>query len=194
MDLASVVPRLLSEHPLVDAVKLTGSRATGIAHELSDWDFEVETRNFARVAEALPGLVAPLQPLAEQWDRYAAHACFMLIQRGPTKVDLLFLDEKQGWAPPWEPAPDNLESIDRHFWDWALWLEQKRRAGKDDVLAASLDHMHQLLLGPMGASVPPATVSEAVASYLARRADLEATYGIEVSRELELEVRPALPG
>ena len=84
----------------------------GIAHELSDWDFEVETRNFARVAEALPGLVAPLQPLAEQWDRYAAHACFMLILRGPTKADLLFLDEKQAWAPPWEPAPDNLDSID----------------------------------------------------------------------------------
>ena len=62
------------------------------------------------------------------------------------------------------------------------------------MLVVSLDHMHQLLLGPMGASVPPATVSEAVASYLARRADLEATYGIEVSRELELEVRPALPG
>jgi len=105
MDIGSAVPGLLSEHPLVDAVKLTGSRATGTAHGFSDWDFEVETRNFARVAEDLPALVAPLQPLAEQWDRYAPHACFMLILRGPTKVDLLFLDEEQAWAPPWEPTP-----------------------------------------------------------------------------------------
>jgi hypothetical protein len=194
MDIGSAVPGLLSEHPLVDAVKLTGSRATGTAHGFSDWDFEVETRNFARVAEDLPALVAPLQPLAEQWDRYAPHACFMLILRGPTKVDLLFLDEEQAWAPPWEPTPDNLGAIDRHFWDWILWLEQKRRGGRDDVLAASLDHMHELLLSPMGARVPPATVSEAVAIYLDRRADLEATFGIEVPRELELEVRPALVG
>jgi Nucleotidyltransferase domain len=55
VDIASAVPGLLSEHPLVDAVKLTGSRATGTAHAFSDWDFEVETRNFARVAEDLPG-------------------------------------------------------------------------------------------------------------------------------------------
>jgi hypothetical protein len=194
VDVASAVPRLLSEHPLVDAVKLTGSRATGNAHGFSDWDFEVETRNFARVAEDLPRLVAPLQPLAAQWDRYAPHACFMLILRGPMKVDLLFLDEKQAWAPPWEPAPDNLGSIDRHFWDWILWLEQKRRGGKDDVLAASLAQMHQLLLHPMGARVQPATVSEAAVIYLDRRAALEATFGIEVPRQLEREVRPALGG
>jgi len=192
VDIASAVPRLLSEHRLVDTVKLTGSRATGAAHEFSDWDFEVETHDFARLAEDLPRLLAPLQPLAEQWDRYAPHKCFMLILRGPTKVDLLFLDEEQAWAPPWAPTPDNLDAIDRHFWDWILWLEQKRRGGKEDVLAASLEHMHQLLLRPMAARVPPATVPDAVATYLDRRADLEATFGIEVPRELELEVRPAL--
>ncbi len=127
MHIASAVPRLLSEHPLVDAVELTGSRAIGTAHGFSDWDFEVETRNFPRVAEDLPRLVAPLQPLAEQWDRYAPHACFMLILRGPTKVDLLFLDEQQDWVPPWEPTPDNLDAIDRHFWDRILWLERGLR-------------------------------------------------------------------
>jgi hypothetical protein len=46
---------------------------------------------------------------------------------------------------------------------------------------------------PLGASVASATVSEAVGFYLDCRADLEATFGIEVSPELELEVRPALP-
>lgn len=192
MDVAQAVPALLLRHELVERAALTGSRADGTAHELSDWDFFLETSDFARFAEALPRLVQPLRPLAAQWDRYAPHACYMLILRGPTKIDLIFRDEKQVWAPPWEPSAETLVPIDRHFWDWILWLEQKRRAGKEELLASSLEDMHRLMLEPMGAASRVRTVREAVRTYLELRRRFEHGLGLEVPRELEEEVRPVV--
>jgi hypothetical protein len=191
-DVAREVPELLRTHSAVRAVSLTGSRADGSAHELSDWDFSVETDDFGTVERDLPGLLAPLGAVAGQWDRYAPHATYMLILPGPVKIDLLFLDEQRPWSPPWEVSPHTLAAIDAHFWDWILWLEQKRRAGRDDVLAESLGHMHELLLRPLGISDPPPSVGAATRVYLAARTTRECAYGIAVPRDLERVVMPVL--
>ncbi len=192
MDVGEAVLALLGGHPLVGRLVLTGSRADGTAHELSDWDFLVTTYDFPRLVADLPRAVHPLQPLAQQWDRYSDHACYMLMLPGPAKVDLIFPDRKQGWAPPWEPSAETLVPIDMHFWDWIHWLEQKRRSGKADALAKSLGDLYDLMLGPMGAKKPPGSVDEAVEVYLALRDRLEQRYGVSVPRKLEDAVRPVL--
>jgi hypothetical protein len=192
VDTGEAVLALLGGHPLVGHIVLTGSRADGTAHELSDWDFLVTTHDFANLAANLPRALHALQPLAQQWDRYSDHACYMLMLPGPAKVDLIFPDRKQAWAPPWEPSAETLAAIDAHFWDWIHWLEQKRRAGKTDALAKSLGDMYDLMLAPMGAEAPPASVDEAVETYLVLRDQLEECYGVNVPRKLESAVRPQL--
>jgi hypothetical protein len=192
VNLSQLVPNLVGADPSVTSVRLIGSRAEGTAHDLSDWDFAVETGDFPRLAEQLPRLVEPLRPLAVQWDRYSDHACYMLMLSGPTKVDLIFPDQKQDWAGAWEASAGTLVDIDRHFWDWILWLEQKRRAGKDDLVTTSLDDMHRLLLEPMGAPQRPDSIPAAVDAYLGRRTVLEERFGMQVPRELQDEVRPVL--
>jgi Nucleotidyltransferase domain len=192
MKLAEVVPALVGAHPSVSSIRLTGSRADGTAHELSDWDFAVETSDFPRLADELPRLVEPLRPLAAQWDRYSDHACYMLMLRGPQKVDLIFPDEKQDWAAAWEPSPDTLVAIDHHFWDWILWLEQKERARNEHAVKKSLGDMYRLMLRPMGAVKPPASIPDALGAYLGRRAALEERFGVSVPRELQDDVQPAV--
>lgn len=152
----------------------------------------METDDFASVARALPELVATLEPLAQQWDRYSDYACYMLTLSGPTKIDLIFPGERQHWAPPWDPSPETLEAIDLHFWDWALWLEQKQRHGRDAQLEKSLGDMFELLLAPMGVPDAPSSIEDAVDSYVAARSQLEMRFGSTVSRSLEAAVRPAL--
>jgi hypothetical protein len=192
MDLARAVPALLGGHPLIDSVRLAGSRSTCTAHELSDWDFAVETSDLSSLKEDLPALVEPLDPLVGQWDPYANHAAYMLILRGPTKIDLAFFDEPRAWAPPWDVSRETLIAVDHHFWDWILWLEQKRRGAKDDQVATSLLHMYERMLEPMGARVRPESVVDALSVYLGLRARLEESYGVHVPRDLEREVRPVL--
>jgi hypothetical protein len=171
-----------------------GSRAEGLAHDLSDWDFALEIEDFESVVRDLHELVASLRPLAEQWDPYSSYACYMLMAAGPTKIDLLFPSERRSWSPPWKPSPDTLGAIDLHFWDWILWLEQKRRGGNDDALAKSLADMHALMLRPMGVVAGPHSVSEATTAYLGARSELEKAFGVSVPRTLECEVLPALQG
>ena len=84
-DLAASVAAVLLPHPNVRSVELVGSRATGSATQLSDWDFEVETDDFDSVARALPELVTPLDPLAQQWDRISDYPCYMLMLAGPAR-------------------------------------------------------------------------------------------------------------
>jgi hypothetical protein len=192
VDVPADVPALLLAHPSVLNVRLIGSRAEGTAHELSDWDFSVETGDFETLERDLPRVLAPLEAVAEQWDRYSPHACYMLMLPGPVKIDLLFLDEKRDLSPAWTVDATTLGAIDRHFWDWILWLEQQRRAGRDHVLATGLVHLHELLLGPMGVPSPPVSVSDAVDAYLRARVVLERRFGLTVSRDLEHEVRPVV--
>src|SRR5919198_1186230 len=101
VDLGTRVPELLRRHPSVRAVSLTGSRARGTPTPLSDWDFGVETDDLDALAADVPELLGPLEPLAQQWDPLGERATYMLMLRGPTKVDLIFLHERRSPRPRW---------------------------------------------------------------------------------------------
>lgn len=169
-----------------------GSRAQGRATELSDWDFRIDASDFSAVAEALPHLLAPLEPLAQQWDRLSLHRCWMLMLRGPVKVDLIFPDETHALEPPWRVSADTLQGIDKHFWDWILWLDSKEAAGKETVVATELDKLFEHLLEPLGTGRRVPSIPEAVAAYRDGRERAEHALGTTVSRELENEVAPVL--
>jgi hypothetical protein len=191
VDLAARVIRAVAGHPGVHSIQLVGSRATGQATHESDWDFRVDASDFASVAEALPDLLAPFEPLAQQWDRLSNEQCWMVILRGPTKVDLIFPDEPHAHEPPWVPRADNLDALDAHFWDWMLWLRAKEAAGKTDVVATELGKLFDHLLGPLGVEQMPSSIGEAVAVYRTARGEVEERLGHVVSRDLEAEVTAA---
>jgi hypothetical protein len=153
----------------------------------------VWARDFATVAEALPGLLAPLEPLVEQWDRLSETWCWMLILWGPVKVDLIFPDEPHAKEGSWEPGPETLAGIDGHFWDWILWLRGKEAAGKDELVSTELEKLFGHLLGPLGADAAPTSIADAVASYRPVRERAERRFGRTVSREVEQAVAPSLP-
>jgi predicted nucleotidyltransferase len=180
--------------PHVRRIELAGSRAAGTAGEWSDWDFVVETDDLDAVSEALPGVLAPLEPLVQQWDRLSPEWCWMLILRDPVKIDLIFPGEPHEPEPPWEPSADNLGAIDDHFWDWMLWLKGKEAAGKREQVGSELGKLFQHLLGPLGVARAPASVAEAVGSYQAARSQAERRFGVAVPREVEAVVAPALRG
>jgi predicted nucleotidyltransferase len=191
VNIAEAVVEAVSPHPAVERVELVGSRAEGRATEWSDWDFEVRARDFASAAEALPDLLAPLEPLVQQWDRLSDEWCWMLILRGPVKVDLIFPDPHEN-EPPWEPGPETLRGIDDHFWDWMLWLRGKEAVGKDELVEAELQKLFGHLLGPLGVERAPLSIAEAVSSYRAARERAEVQYGRTVDRALEQAVAPSL--
>jgi predicted nucleotidyltransferase len=193
LDLAAAVEAALLADPHVTAVTLTGSRAQGTATDSSDWDFAVEVDDFQAVKTALPLRLARLEPLAQQWDPLSEHWCYMLMLAGPTKVDLLFLSEPHELEPPWVVSAETLGPIDRHFWDWFLWLHSKEVSGKSELVSAELDKLWRHLLRPLGTSKPPATLAEALSSYLEARQAAETRLGIEVPRRVEREVRKVWP-
>jgi hypothetical protein len=176
----------------VRRIELVGSRATGLARPDSDWDFRVEARDFGAVAAALPELLAPLEPLAQQWDRLSDEQCWMLILCGPVKVDLIFPEEPHVHEPPWVPTAENLGAIDAHLWDWLLWLRAKERAGKDELVATELAKLFVHLLRPLGVEHVPSSVADAVELYRPARDAAAEQLGCVVSRELEAEVARAL--
>jgi hypothetical protein len=161
---------------------------------LSDWDFAVDVRDFAAVAGALPSLVSPLQPLAEQWDPFGECRCYMLTLRGPVKVDLIFAEPQEPVPSPWRVRADTLEAIDRHFWDWFLWLLSKQAVGKTELVEAELQKMSGHLLRPLGAATVPPSLAAALDSYREAREGQEARLGVVVPRLLEHEVLKAWPG
>ena len=189
--LAEQIPYVLARHPAIDSVVLTGSRARGEATTLSDWDFTIETSDFPALAGTLPALVAPLEPLAQQWDRLSDHACYMLMLHAIGKVDFIF-DEPWDSAPPWEVSAETLTGIDDHFWDWTIWLASKDRGGKREVVEAELRKMHEHLLGALGVERVPPTIADAVAVYTAARAEAEKRLQMTVPRVVEDEVRRLL--
>ena len=191
-DLAASVTAVLLPHPNVRSVELVGSRATGSATPLSDWDFEVETDDFASVARAVPELVTSLEPLAQQWDRISDYPCYMLMLTGPVKVDLIFPGEPYESLPPWTVTPDALDPIDQHFWDWILWLASKREKGKDELVRRELEKMSAHLLRPLGAEAVPDSIDVALEGYRRARGEREREFGVEISRRREREVLPVL--
>lgn len=191
MDVVARVTRALQRHPAISAVRLVGSRQRGDAHELSDWDFEVDTVDFAAVADDLPALVSPLRPLAQQWDPLSRQATYMLVLRGAVKIDLLF-DRPHEPEPPWKVSAETLQAIDSHFWDWILWIAGKNRAGKRRVVHDEFAKMSSHLLQPMGIERVPDAIETAIALYTSARRELENRLGVEVSKELQGEIRGAL--
>jgi hypothetical protein len=191
-DLAASVTAALLQHPHVRDVELVGSRATGSSTPLSDWDFVVVTDRFGEVARALPTLVPRLDPLAQQWDRISEYPCYMLMLRGPVKVDLIFPEEPYESLPPWTVTVETLDGIDRHFWDWILWLASKREKRQDELVRRELAKMSVHLLRPLGVDRVPGSIEDALDSYLSARDRRERELGVEVSRRLEHEVLPAI--
>lgn len=194
-DLVAAVKEALLAHPNVRAVELVGSRATGTPSPLSDWDLVVTVDDVEAVVAALPSLVAPLHPLSEQWDPLGptTYRCFMLMLRGPVKVDLIFPGVPHEPAPPWVATPGNLEAIDRHFWDWILWLASKEQGGMDELVREQLEVMSHHLLRGLGVQEVPRTIAAATRDYVSARDRLAERSGVRVSRALENEIRPVLP-
>jgi len=191
-DLAASVKAALLLHPHIRRVELVGSRARGSPTRLSDWDFEVETDDFAAVTRALPALVSALEPLAQQWDRVSDYPCYMLMLTGPVKVDLIFPGEPYESLPPWTVSADTLDGIDQHFWDWILWLASKREKGKDDLVQGELEKMTECLLRPLGVNAVPSSIEAALEGYRTARDAREREFGLEVSRRREREVVSAV--
>jgi hypothetical protein len=192
-DVAASVRAVLLTHPHIRKVELVGSRAAGTPVPLSDWDFTVDPDDYGLVAPDLPGLVAGLDPIAQQWDRLSPHYCYMFMLKGPVKVDLLFLDQPHDPEPPWVAGQRTLVGMDQHFWDWILWLAAKEQAGKEALVRAELENMGQHLLVPLGVQEPSRSLGMAVVSYQAARDRNEVELGASVPRLLEREVLPVLP-
>ena len=92
----------------------------------------------------LPALVAPVQPLSQQWVPMGHFPVYQGQLRGPTKIEYLFLGHAQDPAPPLQPSRDTLESINTHFWDWIWWLTTKASIGRSDLGA---DHLGAWRIG-----------------------------------------------
>ena len=194
-DLAPLVRSTLERHPHVLRVELVGSRATGTPVPLSDWDFVVHTDDVDAVVRDLPGLVEELEPLAAQWDRLGPpeYSCFMLMLAGPMKVDLVVHVPHEP-EPPWEVTAETLEGIDRHLWDWTLWMASKRQRGETGLVAEQLQLMSEHLLRPLGVANVPDSIEEAIVAHRAARDLREVELGVTVGRRLEREVLRVLPG
>jgi predicted nucleotidyltransferase len=188
VDVGERVKEVLKAHPDVERIELAGSRARGDTTALSDWDFHIHTTNAAALARALPRLVAPLEPLAAQWDRLVDRLVYMLVLPGAVKVDLFPGDERHEIEPPWEPTPENLAAIDAHFWDWVLWLGTKFLHGRQEVVDEELGKLHRNLLAPLGVARPPTTIDAAVSEYRRARDRLERERNVSVGRRLGDEV------
>ena len=186
--LDELIGTTLKRHPLVTDVRLTGSRADGRASSLSDWHFAVQTSDFEALKSDLGELTATLAPLAQFWDPYSARANYILLLRGPVKVDLIFPDQPWQAAGPWKVSRETLLAIDHHFWDWTLWLAAKQQRGDEELVSAELGKMQSMLLAPLGVEQGPATIQDATASYLESREAREREFGLRLPRELGLQV------
>ena len=188
-DLVATACRLVTAHPAVTGAGFAGSRSRGEHDELSDWDVSVQTSDFAAVARGMPALVAPLEPIGEQWEPTGRFPVYQVMLRGPTKLEYLFLDESQDAMPAPVPGPDTLGAINTHFWDWVWWLITKGAAGRHDLVAEHMPQLHEHVLRPLGIAAVLVGIDAAIAAFVAGRDALEREYGITVPRELEDEVQ-----
>jgi hypothetical protein len=180
--------------PHVLGVELAGSRASGAPVPLSDWDLVVTVDDFAEVMSNLPFIVSSLAPLAEQWDPLgpSEYRCYMLMLAGPMKVDLIFPGVVHDPEPPWTVTRETLPLIDRHLWDWILWMAAKEQRGDRALVRDQLGTMYRHLLEPLGLEREPSSIREAIGGYIEARARRETELGVRVPRRLEREVLPAV--
>lgn len=188
-DLVTFAIGLVAKHPAVTSVEFAGSRSRGTHEELSDWDFAVETSDFPAVARDVPTLIAPMDPLGEQWEPLGHFPAYQVMLHGPTKVEYLFLEQSQHAMPPAIPSKATLVAINTHFWDWIWWLATKAAAGRHDLVSEHLPQLYRHLLRPLGVRTVPGDVDAAIHEFLARRDALEREYGVAVPRGLENEIR-----
>lgn len=188
-DWVATATALLRDHPAVTSIQFAGSRSRGMHAQLSDWDFAVETSDFEALARDLPALVAPLEPLSQQWEPMGHFPVYQVMLPGPTKVEYLFLDQSQDPVPSREPSPETLEPINTHFWDWIWWITTKESIGRTDLVSDHLTQLHAHLLLPMGIQTVPESIPAAIEAFVTRRAALEQEFGVSVDRKLEREVR-----
>lgn len=186
MDIDSLIPELLMKHPAVSNVTLTGSRLRGDATEWSDWDFLVETADFEAVSKALPFLTESLDPLNQLWDPLSRHKIYMIIIRGPVKIDFIF-DHIQQPEPPWTASVNTIRLINSHFWDWILWLASKEVRGFQHGTRGEFQKMYDYLLAPLGCLRIPNSVEEAVGDYLTAFEHHKSLFKVEVDQALEIE-------
>jgi hypothetical protein len=184
--------RLFSSGSAVRSIELTGSRSRGDPTQLSDWDFLVGTDDFDGLANQLPDIVAPLRPLAQQWDRLSDHKCYMLVLRGPHKIDFLLPGIPSRRGPPWQVGRETLGGMDSHFWDWVLWLGSKQLRGERRLIQRELRRMSDHLLGPMGAGSVPTSIATAISAYTSLRSTWEVKLGVNVRHELQDDVEDGL--
>jgi predicted nucleotidyltransferase len=177
----------LERHPAVQRVRLVGSRAAGTATDASDWDFAVDTDDFPAIARDIESVFATAPTLAQQWDRLSDTQCWMVILPGPVKVDCIFREPHVD-EPAWRPDAGNLVAIDRHFWDWALWLNSKQVKLRSELVTAELRKMFDHILGPMGVGAIPESLDTAVADYLVARDAREREFAVAVPHDLERAV------
>ena len=187
-DWVAVATSLLAEHPAVLSVEFAGSRSRGTHAELSDWDFAVETSDFDALARDLPALVAPLKPLAQQWEPMGHFPVYQVLLRGPTKIEYLFLTRSQEPLPALTPGPDTLAAINTHFWDWIWWLSTKASIGRTDLVAEHMPQLYERLLRPLGVPGIPDSIPAAAEAFIACRDVLEHEYNLNIDRALENEV------
>ena len=162
-----------------------------MATELSDWDIYLEG-DPEGMLEQIHRLVASFRPLAAFWEPLATEAGYMVVLDGPTKVDIFPLGATRRIQPPWALRADTMASIDGRFWDWTLWLGGKALRGQRQLVSDELAKMHEFLLAPLGVVSAPASLDEAVASYLRARAQAMDALGVVVPQELGRQVSEAL--
>jgi hypothetical protein len=187
-DLVTVATGLLAGHPAVKSVEFAGSRSRGTHEQLSDWDFAVETTDFDAVAQDMPALVAPLDPLGQQWEPMGHFPVYQVLLRGPTKIEYLFLEHAQNPMPPLQPSGQTLPAINTHFWDWIWWLATKASIGRSELVAEHMPQLHAQLLRPIGISAVPTSIEYAINTFVARRNALEDEFAVSIDRALETEV------
>src|SRR4029453_18578034 len=103
-DWVTVAIGVLAGHPAVKSVEFAGSRSRGTHEQLSDWDFAVATSGFDALARDLPALVAPLDPLGQQWEPMGHFPVYQVFLRGPTKIEYLFLIARRIPCRRWRPV------------------------------------------------------------------------------------------
>lgn len=187
MDIGALVPELLLKHPGVANVILTGSRSRGEATRWSDWDFLINTTDFEAVSSALPVLTEKLKPLSHLWDPLSQHQVYMLILKGPEKVDIIF-DRPHRPEPPWTIKPDTLACVNSHFWDWILWTGSKKVRGQTDTFTKDMGKIYTHLLKPLGCIKIPGSIEEAVREYKAAFRRKKSRFHTEIDPTLEVEV------
>lgn len=190
-DVVRAIWQALERSDDVAGIGLGGSRAAGGATELSDWDLYLDGEP-ARLMAALPGLVAPLRPLAAFWEPLSEQAGYMMVMTGPVKVDLFPLGGRRSVQPPWVMRGADLGAIDGHFWDWILWLGSKALRGQAQLVSEELVKMQWFLLGPLGIDRVPADIQDAVHLYLPARTAASRRFGAAVRGNLGRQVLAAL--